>query len=113
MVELLLEHRAVGQPGQHVVEGELGDPLLAFGDLADHLVEAGGQPRQLVAPANPDLDMLARARRPAASSSRASGWVIRRAAFHVAMPTSSRPSIVMRPSASWSLRASAIAAALG
>ena len=67
MLELLLEHAAVGQPGQDVVEGELGDALLALGDLADHLVEAGREPRQLVAAANPHLDMLARgepARRP-------------------------------------------------
>ena len=49
MVELLLEHGAVGQAGQHVVEGELGDALLALGDLADHFVEAGREPRQLVA----------------------------------------------------------------
>ena len=59
MFELLLEHASVGQPGQDVVEGELGDALLALGDLADHLVEAGREPRELVAAAHPHLDMLA------------------------------------------------------
>ena len=64
MLELLLEHGAVGQAGQHVVEGELGDALLALGDLAGHFVEAVGEPRQLVLAAHPDLDMLARGEAP-------------------------------------------------
>ncbi len=64
VVELLLEHRPVGQPSEDVVERELGNSLFAFGDLADHLVEAGGEPRQLVASANPDLDVLARSQAP-------------------------------------------------
>ena len=37
-LEVLLEHRAIGQPGQRVVVGEVGDPLLrglALGDVAD------------------------------------------------------------------------------
>ena len=64
MVELLLEHGAVGKPGEHVVERELGDPLLALGDLADHLVEAGREAGKLVFAANADLDMLARSKPP-------------------------------------------------
>ena len=59
MLELLLEHGAVGQPGQHVVERELRDALLAFDDLADHFIEARREPRQLVVAAHPDLDMFA------------------------------------------------------
>ena len=59
MLELLLEHGAVGQTGQDVVEGELGDALLALGDLADHVVEARREPRQLIVAAHPHLDMLA------------------------------------------------------
>ena len=62
--ELLLEHAAVGQAGQHVVEGELGDALLALGDLADHFVEARRQPRQLVGAADLDLNRLARGQPP-------------------------------------------------
>ena len=73
MVELLLEHGPVGQAGQHVVEGELCDALLALGDLAGHLVEAAGEPRQFVLAANSDLDVLAGREPSAASSSRASG----------------------------------------
>ena len=84
MVELLLEHGPVGQAGQHVVESELGNTLLAFGDLADHLVEAAGKPRQFVLPRTRTWTCSPDASRPAASSSRASGWVIRPAAFHVA-----------------------------
>ena len=45
--------RAVGQAGQHVIEGELGDALLTLGDLADHVVEAGREPGKLVAAAHP------------------------------------------------------------
>ena len=64
MFELLLEHAAVGQAGQDVVEGELGDALLALGDLADHLVEAPASRADLVAAAHPDLDVLARRQAP-------------------------------------------------
>ena len=64
MVELLLEHGAVGETGEYVVECELGDALLALGDLADHFVEAGCEPGKLVLPANADLDMLARSKPP-------------------------------------------------
>src|SRR3954452_18580573 len=60
MVELLMKHRPVGKGRQDVVEGELGDALLALSDLADHFVETVGEPRQLVLAAHPDLDMLAR-----------------------------------------------------
>ena len=64
MIELLVEHGAVGKRGQHVVEGELGDTLLAFGDLADHFVEARGKPRELVLAAHADLDMFTRRQAP-------------------------------------------------
>ena len=35
-IEMLAEEGAVGQAGQTVVEGELGDPLLALGDAGGH-----------------------------------------------------------------------------
>src|SRR5205823_983465 len=60
MLELLLEHGAVGQAREHVVKRELGDAPLALDDLARHLIEAGRQPRELVATADPNLHMLAR-----------------------------------------------------
>ena len=114
MLELLLEHGAVGQPGQHVVEGELGDALLALGDLADHFVEAVGEPRKLVLAAHPDLDMLARGEAPG-------GFVEPRERLRDSRPPpstsrrrrASSPSSVMTPSASCSLRASASASRLG
>ncbi len=59
MLELLLEHGPVGKPGQDVVERELRNPLLALGDLADHVVEAFGEPRELVGSTHADVDMLA------------------------------------------------------
>jgi len=64
MLQLLLEHRAVGQARQLVVERELRDPLLALGDLADHLVEAVGKPREFVLAANANLDVLTRCQPP-------------------------------------------------
>ena len=60
MVELLLEHGAVGQAGQHVVEREVGDPPLALLDLRGHLVEARRQSPELVLAAHLDFDVLAR-----------------------------------------------------
>ena len=113
MIELLLEHGAVGQAGEDVVEGELGDALLALGDLADHVVEAVREPRELVAAAHADLDMLAR-REPAGGFVEAGERLgDPPAACHVAKATSKRPSNVMTASASCSLRASASASALG
>ena len=85
MVELLLEHRPVRQAGQHVIERELGDALLALRDLAGHFVEtvasraSSSSPRTWTCTCSPDASL------PAASSSRASGCVIWRAAFQVAM----------------------------
>ena len=60
MLELLLEHGAIGQAGQDVIEGQLSDALLALDDLADHFVEAVGEAREFVFAADADLDMLAR-----------------------------------------------------
>ena len=60
MFELLLKHGAVRQSGEHVIERQLRDPLLALDDLAGHFVEARRQPRQLVVAAHPHLNMLAR-----------------------------------------------------
>ena len=59
MFELLLEHRAVRQPGQHVVERELCDALLALDDLADHFIEAVSEPCELVFAAHAHLHVLA------------------------------------------------------
>ena len=113
MLKLLLEHGAVRQTGEHIIEGELRDALLAFDDLADHLVEARREPRQFIVAAHPTCTCSPAASRPAASSSRASGCVIRPAARQVAKPTSTRPSSVMTASASCNLRASASASAFG
>ena len=52
-VEMLAEEGAVGQAGQAVVEGELGDPPLALGDAGRHPVEALRQPADLVAWSRP------------------------------------------------------------
>ena len=113
MLQLLLEHRPVGQPGQRVVEGELGDALLALGDLADHLVEAVREPRELVLAAHAHLDMLSRGQPPGrlVETGKRLGDSARR--LHVAKATRSSPSNVMTPSASCSLRASASAWPLG
>ena len=59
MLELLLEHGPVGKSGERVVECELRDAFLAFGNLAHHRVEASGEARKLVLAANPDLHVLA------------------------------------------------------
>src|SRR5258708_21857793 len=66
MFKLLLEHCAIGKACQHVVEGKLGDPLLALDDLPDHFVEAFRKAGKLVFAANAHLDMFSR--RKAASS---------------------------------------------
>ena len=56
---MLAEEGAVGQAGQAVVEGELGDPPLALGDAGGHAVEALRQPADLVPGLDLDLDRLA------------------------------------------------------
>jgi hypothetical protein len=64
MFELLVKHRAIGKAGQHIVERKLGDPLLAFRDLPDHLVEACRKAGKLVGTAHAHLDVFARSQSP-------------------------------------------------
>ena len=59
MIDMLVEHRAVGEARQDVVERQMGNPPFALLDLMGHVVEAGREARQFVVPCDHDLGIAA------------------------------------------------------